>query len=278
MPRILTFPPGAAAAGTAFCWACAVAREPRMFVELEGEVFAGSHVHAAAWLRRIAPSARALIAIFARGDGMEALLARIPAIAPGLPIAGGAAARAAVEAIGRTGPPASEVALFAITEGVWQAAALTVHRPRGDWTTLAGTDPRRFTHTISGEPITEILARVRRDCGLAADDWDRIALTDHDGVVYHLHPEGDAIVSGADLCASREAVPAVLDATALASARSSLDGDWLVFGCAGLAGLSECRLPWDGRGAFTALFGEIHPCSGRPRFSNLTLSGLRRIS
>jgi hypothetical protein len=76
----------------------------------------------------------------------------------------------------------------------------------------------------------------------------------------------------------REVVPAVLDAAALASTRDSLDGDCLVFGCAGLAGLAECALPWNGKGAFTALFGEIHPCSGRPRFSNLTLSVLRRTS
>jgi hypothetical protein len=80
MARILTFPPGAAETGAGFGWACAVSQKPQMFAELEGEISAGSHVHAAEWLRGIAPSARALIAIFACGDGMESLLARIPAI------------------------------------------------------------------------------------------------------------------------------------------------------------------------------------------------------
>ncbi|GAB4168415.1 MAG: hypothetical protein Fur0032_06690 [Terrimicrobiaceae bacterium] len=126
-------------------------------------------------------------------------------------------------------------------------------------------------------PLADILSEVRREYGLSADDWDRVALTDREGIVYHLHPEGNAIVSGADLCASRAVAVAVLDPKAVEEARRTLSPGDLVFGCAGLAGLVECGLPWADCGAFTALYGEIHPTNGAPRFSNLTLSVLHQI-
>ena len=280
MAHLSTFPPGQSASCTAdYGWACAVAAQAGVFARLDGRSFGGTYAEATRWLADHRAEASALVAIFTRGDGMETWLAQLPEICPNLPIAGGAAARGNGCMHGETVPHAADVALFAVTEGIWRSTALTAHRPVGGFFALSGSSPRQFDRIAgTNESLLEVLARVRRENGLAPDDWDRIALTDRDGVVYHLHPEGEAIVSGADLCASREVAPAVFNAAALDQARAALHGNCLVFGCAGLAGLQESGLPWPGCGAFTALYGEIHPGAFVPRFSNLTLSILERES
>lgn len=279
MARLVAFPSGTSEAGAEFGWACATAKKPELFAELDGAAFGGSFDHATRWLRENGPVPRALVAIFARGDGMDSWLAGLAGMCPGVPVAGGAAARADGSANGRTVPLGGDVVLFAIHEGTWRVAALTAHRPAGDWVVLAGRQPRRLDRVEpAGRPLAEILESTRRTAGLPPGDWDRIALTDREGVVYHLHPEGGEIVSGADICASREVAPAVFSRKALLEARAALKKDCLVFGCAGLAGLAESGLPWAGCGPFTALYGEIHPCGGTPRFSNLTLSVLERLS
>lgn len=280
MGRLVVFPPGQRAACTAeFGWACALAGKPTTFSEMEGRVFGGTFSEAAQWLFEAGHDFRALVAVFTRGDGMETWLAQFPELCPNVPIVGGAAARGTGYVNGETLPHAADVALFGITEGTWRGTALTAHRPIGEFFKLAGSSPRRFDR-IAGknESLPEVLSRVRQENGLPPDDWDRIALTDRDGVVYHLHPEGETIVSGADLSASREVAAAVFSAAALDQARAGLNDNCLVFGCAGLTGLKESGLPWPGCGTFTALCGEIHLGGKTPRFSNLTLSVLERLS
>lgn len=277
MARLQTFPAGYGEAIKDFSWACAVTGQPAPFADLKGNAFGGTFDEARDWLARQADGMCALVVILVRGDGMDQWLAEFPQVIPGIPVAGGAAARSPGEVRGLTFPAAPDVALFAIREGRWEGHALTAHRPAGGWFVLAGDDPRWFTH--AGEvPLADILSGARREYGLSADDWDRVALTDREGIVYHLHTEGDVIVSGADLCASREVAVAVLDPQAVEEARRTLSPGDLVFGCAGLAGLAECGLPWADCGAFTALYGEIHYNNGTPRFSNLTLSVLHRKS
>lgn len=140
------FPAGHGEVIADFGWACSVTGQPAPFADLEGNAFGGSFDEARDWLARQADGMRALIVLLVRGDGMDQWLAELPLLIPGIPVAGGAAARSPGEARGVTFPAAPDVALFSIRESTWEARALTVHRPAGGWFVLAGDHPRRFTH------------------------------------------------------------------------------------------------------------------------------------
>ncbi|MFZ4780587.1 MAG: hypothetical protein ACOYM3_34980 [Terrimicrobiaceae bacterium] len=257
-----------------FGWACFAAREPQTFLNSRGVVFGGTYAEASAWMTGQLPQARAFVVIFSRGEGMEVFLAGLSPAVASVPLSGGAAARASGP--GFTHPTAEDVAVLAITEGEWQAVSVTAHFPKGEAFRLLGDDPRRFPAIMTREATVgagDFLRKARAAFGLAANDWDRLAFVTEEGIVLHLHEDGETVVSGADLPESREVKLALFDpdrgrAAILAQARP----DALAFGCAGLFGLFGEERPWEALMPTTYLFGEIANTNGIPRFANLTFS------
>jgi len=257
-----------------FGWACFASREPQTFFNSRGVVFGGSYEEASAWMTGQLPQARAFVVIFSRGEGMEAFLAGLSPAVASVPMAGGAAARAIGP--GFTYPAAEDVAILAITEGEWHAVSVAAHFPEGDAFHCLGNDLRRFSAIMTREGTVgagEFLRKARAAFGLAPGDWDRLALITDDGIVLHLHEDGETVVSGANLPESREVRLALFDpdrggAAILARARP----DALAFGCAGLFGLFGSDRPWEAVMPTTYLFGEIANANGASCFANLTFS------
>jgi len=257
-----------------FGWACFAAREAQTFVNSRGVVFGGSYEPASAWMAEQLPQARAFVVIFSRGEGMERFLARLSPEVASAPIAGGAAAR--THGAGFTHPAAEDVAILAITEGGWRTVSVAAHFPEGDAFHCLGDDPRSFSAVQNRDGTFgagDFLREARTTFGLAPDDWDRLALITDDGLVLHLHQDGETVVSGADLPASREVRLALFDPhrgreAILAQARPGA----LAFGCAGLFGLFGDERSWEAVMPTTYLFGELAVANGVPRFANLTFS------
>ena len=205
---------------------------------------------------------------------MERFLARLSPEVASVPITGGAAAR--THGAGFKHPAAKDVAILAITDGEWQAVSVTAHFPEGAAFHCLGSDPRSFSAIQTREGTSgagEFLRKARTAFGLAPDDWDRLGLVTEDGSVLHLHEDGETVVCGADLPASREVRLALFDLhrgreAILAQARPGA----LAFGCAGLFGLFGEDRPWEAMMPTTYLFGELAVANGAPRFANLTFS------
>jgi hypothetical protein len=274
-------PPGRKPAPEGFSWACAAAREPLDFASLTGETFGGTYADAAAWMCRQLGRARAFILLFTRGDGMETFLAGLDPQVRRIPMAGGAAARMTGHASGVVFPAAEDVAVFAVTEGNWDCVAVTAHFPAGAVVRCAGSDPRRFSEILSegkSHSARRFLAEARQAHGLAADDWDRLALITQEGTIIHLHDAGEAVGCGTHLPASREARLAVFDETRGREAiLASTTPAALAFGCAGLHGLFTSGKPWEALIPATYLYGELAVFASGPAFSNLTFALLRRL-
>jgi hypothetical protein len=257
-----------------FGWACFAAKDARPFFDLQGITFGGSYEEASVWMDSQRPLARAFVVIFTRGEGMEGFLDGLSPDVASIPMAGGAAARGSGS--GFTHPVAEDVAVFAIMEGEWQAVSVAAHFPTGDTFHCSGNESRRFSAIRTGEKTMdadEFFKNARAAHGLAAGDWDRLALVTDDGIVLHLHEESGEVVSGADLPASREVRLAVFDGSRgreaiLAHAAAGA----LAFGCAGLFGLFGEERPWEDVVPATYLFGELALAHGTPRFANLTFS------
>ena len=276
-----TMPVGYRQAACDFAWACHDAREVKPFASLQGEVFGGTYAEAASWMAKQHPIARAFILIFTAGTGMEKFLHELPAATASIPIVGGAAARSG-DSKGSTVPFAEDVAVFAITEGYWQAITVNAHFGSEEFFVCEGGDPRRFSHIRSGNetlPALDFFQRARERHLLPDNDWDRLALMTRDGAVLHLHPEDGEVVCGTDLPGSREVRLVVFDSgLGIEALRASINPQSLLFGCAGLHGLFENNRPWEQWATTTYLFGEIVNLNNQPRFSNLTFSVLQRIS
>jgi hypothetical protein len=276
-----TMPVGYRQAACDFGWACHDAREVKPFASLPGEVFGGTYAEAASWMAKQNPIARAFILIFTAGTGMEKFLHELPAPTASIPIVGGAAARSG-NAKGSIVPFAEDVAVFAISEGSWQAITVNAHFGSEEFFVCEGSAPRRFSHIRQGNetlPALDFFQRARKSHLLPANDWDRLALMTRDGAVLHLHPEDGEVVCGTDLPGSREVRLVVFDSgLGIETLRASINPQSLLFGCAGLHGLFENNRPWEQWAPTTYLFGEIANLNNRPCFSNLTFSVLQRIS
>jgi hypothetical protein len=154
--------------------------------------------------------------------------------------------------------------------------SVAAHFPEGDAFHCLGNDPRSFSAIQTRQGTSgagEFLRKARTAFGLAPDDWDRLALVTDDGIVLHLHEDGETVACGADLSASREVRLALFDPhrgreAILAHARPGA----LAFGCAGLFGLFGEDRPWEAVMLTTYLFGELANANGLPRFANLTFS------
>jgi hypothetical protein len=281
-PKLLgTLPVGHRQAACDFAWACHDAREVKPFASLQGEGFGGTYAEAASWMAKQHPIARAFILIFTAGTGMEKFLHELPAATASIPIVGGAAARSG-NAKGSTVPFAEDVAVFAISEGSWQAITVNAHFGSEEFFVCEAGDPRRFSLIRSGNETLlalDFFQRARERHLLSANDWDRLALMTRDGAVLHLHPKDGEVVCGTDLPGSREVRLVVFDSgLGIEALRASINPQSLLFGCAGLHGLFENNRPWEQCAPTTYLFGEIANLNKQPRFSNLTFSVLQRIS
>lgn len=273
-------PIGWSAAGREFGWACAAADAPEKFAELMGNAFGGSYAAAAEWMQSQSGNATAFVVILSRGEGMEDFLVALSEEVRAIPMAGGAAAREAGQALGMTMPTGEDVAVFAITEGIWEAVSLCGHFAVGEGFRCCGIDPRRFAEIeIAGRVrgASGFLADQRKSYGLREDDWDRLAIIGDDGLVRHLHAQGGTIVCGANLPGSRTVRLALFDENrAVGEIMSAVNGGSLVFGCAGLHGLFSKGRPWESTASTTYLYGEIATAEKQPYFTNLTFALLRR--
>ena len=274
-------PVGIGQAACDFAWACHDAREVKPFASLQGEVFGGTYAAAASWVEKMAPVARAYILVFTGGTGMEKFLRELPAAVASIPIAGGAAARSG-NSKGSTVPLAEDVAVFAITEGSWQAITVNAHFGSEEFFVCEGVDPRRFSHIRTENkilPAPDFFQRARDRHLLSANDWDRLALITRDGAVLHLHPEHGDVLCGTDLPDSREVRLVIFDGIrGIEALHAQIKPQSLLFGCAGLHGLFENNRPWEQWAPTTYLFGEIAKLDHRPRFANLAFSVLQRIA
>lgn len=273
-------PIGWSAAGREFAWACAAADAPEKFAELMGTAFGGTYAAAAEWMKSQIVTTSAFVLIFSRGEGIETFLTALPEAVRATPMAGGAAAREAGSESGMTAPTGEDVAVFAITEGMWEAVSLRGHFAVGEGFRCCGIDPRRFAEVeIAGRVrgASGFLADQRKSYGLREEDWDRLAIIGDDGLVRHLHAQGGTIVCGANLPGSRTVRLALFDEDrAVGEIMSAVNGRSLVFGCAGLHGLFTKGRPWESRAATTYLYGEIATAEKQPYFTNLTFALLRR--
>jgi hypothetical protein len=276
-----TMPVGQRQAACDFAWACHASREVKPFASLRGEVFGGTYAEAASWMAKQTPVARAFILVLTGGTGMEKFLRELPPASASIPIVGGAAARTG-NSKGSTVPFAEDVAVFAITEGSWQAIAVNAHFGVEEFFVCEGVDPRRFSHIRSRNetlPALDFFQQARARHLLSSNDWDRLALMTRDGAVLHLHSGDEEVVCGTDLPDSREVRLAIFDGRqGIEALQAQIRPQSLLFGCAGLHGLFENNRPWEQWTPTTYLFGEIAKLNNRPSFSNLTFSLLQRIS
>jgi hypothetical protein len=95
----------------------------------------------------------------------------------------------------------------------------------------------------------------------------------------HLHPGDVGVLCGRDLPEGGQVQPAVFHESRARNAWLQAAGaNSMAFGCAGLHGMFSGERPWEAIMGTTYLYGEIAMIGERPRFSNLTVSLLRRLT
>jgi hypothetical protein len=228
-------------------------------------------------------TAKAAVLIFTRAEGMESFLAGLRAQFAGLPIAGGAAARAS----GRPGEIApgreGDVLTWFIDEGNWVSETLNVHEAKEIRYEFKAQGPRRILELKSDggawEPAAEAFAGLQARFGVKDTDFESVTFSDLAGRNLHCSRSGQQLQCGSDL-PTKDCVLVVrrtdeLRAQASLQRFASEPGS-LVFACAGLYGLLKERL-LPAPGTLTGfMFGEVvtNP-NHEVVFGNLMASRLR---
>ncbi|MEI6971858.1 MAG: hypothetical protein WCL44_10115 [bacterium] len=258
--------------------------EARFELRVSSEAIAGSYSEVLSRVGRLEYRPAAAIILFAGATGMEGFLSRWYELMPGVPVAGGGAARVGGQIQGEIRPAASDVAVLLIRDGTWQVESLNVHNATGRLVEVKADGPRLITHIReAGAGEWEAAARFFRGRQVAegrnGDDYESITFSDIGGRNVHLSVDGEVLRSGADLPAdmrmevrtvSRADVAARL--TRFCNCRESL-----VFGCAGLRGLLDAPLAV-GHGTLVGfMFGELVTTGSHPQFANLMAVRMREI-
>jgi hypothetical protein len=251
---------------------------------VEGTAVAGTYAEILAKLGKATGRPQAAIILFAHGSGMEPFLEQWQGMFPGVPVAGGAAARAGSASRGELLPPAGDAAVLLIHEGTWRAEALNVHEETGPSLEFEADGPRRIARLrMAGEkawqPAAAFFQARQAEHGRAAGDCESITFTDTGGRNLHCSFAGSQLQAGANLPAGNRlqlrTVPRAQAAARLAAFCAQPAA--LVFGCAGLRSLLDAPLPVAEGTLAGFMFGELVALAGRPQFGNLMGARLVRM-
>ncbi len=248
---------------------------------LRGVAFSGSYAGVLAQLRNDVTRPTAAIVLFAHSSGMEAFLDRWAELLPGVPVAGGGAARGPGQVQGQLMRPAEDVTVLLIADGVWRAESLNVHDPAGTAVEFRAQGPRTITQ-VRENPAADWQSassyfRARQTaCDREAGDCESITFADAGGRNVHASFDGERLCTGADLPVDKRLVLRTVSRAAAARRLEEFCAvpNALVFGCAGLRSLLRAPLAV-GEGTLAGfLFGELVTLGGRPQFGNLMASRL----
>ena len=248
-----------------------------------GEVLSGTYAAVLAQLGQLGWKPAAAMVLFAQACGMETFLKQWQEALPGVPVAGGSAARATGQARGELRPAAEDVAVLLLAEGTWRAESLNVHAPHDLAVEFRAAGPRTLTHlraapAIDWRPAADFFRMHQTACGRAAGDCESITFSDAGGRNVHVSMDGNQLHSGADLPTDGQLVLRTVTRPEVAErlARFCATPNALVFGCAGLRGLLDAPLPVAKGTLACFLFGELVTLNYQPQFGNLMAARLVR--
>ncbi len=137
-------------------------------------------------------------------------------------------------------------------------------------------DEPRIVKAINGEEPKQWLDKQKREWGFSLDDFEHFTLSDTQNINAHLSWDGQYVRSGRDLqhqmiaryVKPEEVVDAVFDFY-------NDDSNTLVFGCAGIKGVTGEIPKIDSLGLY--MYGEICATQNGAEFGNLMLSKIRFV-
>lgn len=251
---------------------------------VRGEVLSGTYATVLAQLEKLAWKPAAAIVLFSQAVGMETFLKQWQDLLPGVPVAGGGAARGAGQVRGELLPTAEEVAVLLLAEGTWRTESLNVHE-HGRGVEFRATGLRTLTH-LREDPASDWVAAAdyfricQAGCGRAEGDCESITFSDVGGRNVHVSFDGDRLNTGADLPADGRLVLRTVTRPEVAGQLAGFCAtpNALVFGCAGLRGLLDAPLTVAEGTLASFMFGELVTLNRQPQFGNLMASRLMRES
>lgn len=249
---------------------------------LEGTVLAGTYREVATALPELGFTPALCLAFAAIGTGVEAFLQELGATFPGVPVAGGCAARASDR--GELVPDASELSLLAVRSGSFEVASHNLLDPASPLAfEAAGPRILRRLQVDAGGPLLpaiQAFAELQQRLGRSAADHESLTLADSTGRNMHFHEENGDLVSGTNLPAAGCLVLRSAAPEAVAGRLESLLAvpGTLLLGCAGLRSILPRSLPAAPGSLGAFLFGEIGPIQQEPAFGNLMVTTVRRLS
>jgi hypothetical protein len=248
---------------------------------LPGEVVTGSYPGVLEKLRHLTFVPQAAIILFTGGTGAENFLRQWQKLFSAVPVAGGAAARGNGQERGEVLPPAEDVAVLLLTEGVWQAETLNVHDVIGSAWQFQADGPRTITHLrrASSEPWQTAAAAFRAlqaEAGRENSDCESITWSDVNGRNVHCSFAGECLHSGADLPTDGQLWLRMISRAEVAKKLGQFCAhpNSVVFGCAGLRSLLDAPFATGADCLAGFMFGELVTVAGQPQFGNLMASRL----
>ncbi len=218
----------------------------------------------------------AVIAFFSRNHRIEATLARLDEIFPGVPFCGGGAAPGG-DGLVALYPQNGDAALLLIRDARYSFTLRfrNLHDISTRTVALEGPDSRTVTYVNDGghTAAPAWLDALRSANACRAESFENVTLTTDDGYNLHLSGGEGCLCTGSDIPDSRRVHIGLLSDE---EARRRLDGflgvpGELVFGCAGLRSMVP---EISSKSVCGFLYGEILTANGHPRFANLMMSAI----
>lgn len=170
---------------------------------LRGCVYWGRYEEVLLGVRQCAFKPTLMIALFTRSEGVETFLNGLLAAMPGVPVAGGVAARALGAETGEISPAGSDVALFMSESGAFTTARRNTLEARGGIYEFDVESTRVLKRLrapdMPWEDAQAVLSKLKERYRVPVDDFVSITFSDNDGVNLHLRPEGDSLIAASNL-------------------------------------------------------------------------------
>ena len=248
---------------------------------LEGEVITGSYAEVLTSLEDPPCEPKAVIILFAGEMGVEAFLEQWNRLFPGVPVAGGAAARLDGSPRGELHPLSEDAAVLLLSEGTWTADTLNVHdRVASEWAFRADgpRDMAQLRPAAGGQwqAAAAVFRTQQAARGRNSEDCETITFSDAQGRNLHVWISGDHLYTGANLPSEGPLFLRTVEKTAVAGKldKFCFAPNSIVFGCAGLRGLIDKPLAVGTDGLAGFMFGELVTLGGQAQFGNLMASRL----